>query len=299
MIYISLTTVPDRLNFEKSAKINILSLLNQNTDKDFRVLYNIPFKYKGKVSNKIGLLPISDEEGEIIEIPEWVTNLASENPKLIINRTKDYGPITKIVGSLLYTDKEDDILIVCDDDNEYHPDMLEYHLYKQNQYSNCAITFRGDRLCEKREWMENGKKHWIYASLCDNFPVKHDCNIAITGHWHSVSYKRSMFKENFLNEDFLFKNHWSDDIIIAYYFAKNNIEIKCVAWDNETDFRLVNYHGRSCNSFPILNTLPFELTGCHVLRYRTGVRVNDQATYPPDWVVFLLNYYSNDTVHSE
>lgn len=299
MIYISLTTVPDRLKFEQSARINILSLLNQNTDKDFRVLYNIPYKYNGKISNRDGLLPMSADGGEKIEMPKWVTDLAAKNPKLIINRTKDYGPVTKIVGALLYTDKKDDVLIICDDDNEYHPDMLEYHLYKQNQYPNCAISFRGDRLCEKREWMENGKKRWIYVSLCDNFPVQHDCNITITGHWHSVSYKRSMFNEDFLNEDFLFNNHWSDDIIIAYYFAKNDMEIKCVAWDKETDFRLVNYHGRNCNSFPVLNSLSFESTGCYVLRHRTGVRVGDQSTYPKEWVDFISNHYSYLTIHSE
>lgn len=299
MIYISLTTVPDRLKFERSAKTNILSLLNQKTDKDFRVLYNIPYKYTGNISDINGLLPSSDDGGEVVELPEWVTKLAAENPKLIINRIKDYGPVTKIVGALLYTDKEDDILIVCDDDHEYNSEMLEYHVYKQNQYKNCAIAFRGDRLCDKREWTENGIKHWRFVDLPDYFPVKHDCNLAITGHWHSVSYRRSVFKDDFLNEDFLFNYHWSDDIIVAYYFAKHNLEIKCVAWDKETDFRLVNHNGRDCNSFPIVQNLPFNNAGCHVLRYRTGTRVNDQATYPQEWVNFILKHYSGGQVYSE
>jgi hypothetical protein len=278
MIYISLTTVPDRMNFEYSSRINLLSLLNQKTDKEYKVLYNVPLVYRVK--------------GEEITIPEWVIELQNQNDKLIINRTKDYGPVTKIVGCLLHTTNPDDVLIVVDDDHEYHEEMLEYHLYKLNQYPNSAIAFRGDRLCEKREWTEDGIQKYNFVQAVDNFPVKHDLNLAITGHWHSVGYKRSFFKDDFLDESFLLDNHWSDDIIIAYYVAKNKLEIKCVAWDKETDWRLVNYDGRPCNSFPVVNTLPFNNAGCFVLRNITGTHINDQATYPQDWVNCILDYYS-------
>ena len=278
MIYISLTTVPNRMEFERSAKINLLSLLNQNTDKDYKVLYNVPLLYK--------------ENNEEIIIPEWVLELQKENDKLVLNRGEDYGPVTKIVGGVLYTNEPDDVLIVCDDDHEYHEDMLEYHVKKLDEYPNCAIAFRGDRLHEKREWEEDGIKKHIFLHIGDNFPVKQDMNLAITGHWHSVSYKRSFFDDSFLDKDFLMNFHWSDDIIMAYYVAKKGYEIKCVAWDKETDFRLVNHFGRPCNSFPLKNTLPFESSGCHVLRNRTGEHVNDQATYPVEWVSFILDYYA-------
>jgi hypothetical protein len=292
MIYISLTTVPDRLNFEQSSRINLESLLNQKTDKEYKVLYNVPFKYTGKLSDEKGRLPQNTDGGEIVEIPEWINKLAQENNKLIINRLKDYGPPTKIVGALLYTNNPDDVLICCDDDQEYHEEMLEYHLSKLSQYPNCAIAFRGDRLYEKREWIENDVKKYTFTQISDNFPVTHDVNLAITGHWHSVGYKRSFFKDDFLDEDFIFKNHWSDDIIMAYYVIKHKLEIKCVAWDKETDFRLVNTNGRPSNSFPVVKNLPFHNAGCHVLRNITGTHVNDQATYPQDWVNQILDYYS-------
>lgn len=298
MIYISLTTVPDRMNFEQSARVNLESLLNQKTDREYKVLYNVPFKYTGKLSDINGRLPKSTDGGELIDIPEWVNKLAEENSRLVIHRTKDYGPPTKIVGGLLYTNDPEDILICCDDDQEYHEEMLEYHLYKREQYPNSAIAFRGDRLNEKREWIEDGEKKFMYIPIADNFPVMLDLNLAITGHWHSVSYKRSIFKDDFLDEDFLFNNHWSDDILIAYYFAKNNLEIKCVKWDNETDFRLVNHFGRSCNSFPVIRNLPFHAAGCHVLRNITGTHVNDQATYPEDWVKLIINHYSTNIIHN-
>lgn len=297
MIYISLTTVPDRLNFETSARINIESLLNQKTNKEYKVIYNIPFKYTGKLSDNIGRLPTDSQDGELINIPDWVNELANRDSRLIINRVKDYGPVTKIVGALLYTNNPDDILIVCDDDQEYHNEMLEYHISKLNQYPNSAIAFRGDRLYEKREWIEDNITKYSFFQIQDHFPVMYDVNLAITGHWHSVSYRRSFFKDDFLDENFIFNHHWSDDILVAYYVVKHNLEIKCVRWDKETDFRLINSEGRPCHSFPIVRNLPFNSAGCHVLRHASGKLINDQATYPVEWVNEIINYYSNK-IHS-
>ena len=48
MIYLSLTTVPQRLTNWEVAKINLDSLLNQKTNKDYKVVLNIPFYYKNR-----------------------------------------------------------------------------------------------------------------------------------------------------------------------------------------------------------------------------------------------------------
>ena len=297
MIYISLTTVPDRMNFERSSKQNLISLLTQNTTKKYKVLYNVPFKYNGKLADTIGRLPQNSDQGESIKIPQWVKDLKKEYKHLIINRLKDYGPPTKIVGALQYTTQKNDTLIVVDDDNVYHPDMLEYHLKKLNQYPGSAIAFRGDRLYQKREWIDENKiKNYYFVSVPDIYPIYHDHNLMITGHWQSVSYKRSFFGEDFLDDDFLFNHHWSDDILVGYYAVKHKKDIKCVAWDKETDWRVINSAGRDCNSFPVLKNLPFEEAGCHVLRNITGERVNDQVTYPDEWVKEMLNYYEQQKI---
>lgn len=298
MIYISLTTVPDRLNNQESAERNLISLLTQNTDKEYKVLYNVPDYYTGKLADNIGRLPNQSEVGDSITIPEWVYDLQKKYSHLVIKRGKDYGPPTKIVGALTETKNPDDILIILDDDNLYHPDMIEYHVKKLKEYPNAAIGFRGDRLFEKREWIdEEGKQCYCFYSVPDLYPIFSDKNMMITGHWHSVGYKRSFFGDDFLEEDFLFNNHWSDDILVGYYAVKHKKDIKCVAWDKETDWRLINYHGRDCNTFPVLESLPFEESGCHELRHVTGVRVNDQQTYPESWVNEMVEYYKTQ-VHT-
>ena len=284
MIYISLTTVPERMEFERSCRENLESLLNQKTNRDFKVLYNVPYVYVEKQVD--------------YDVPEWIYDLALENPKLIINRLEDFGPVTKVVGVVKHTQDPNDILIICDDDQLYHEDMLEYHIRKLEEYKKSPIAFRGDRLHERRTWTEeDGTKKYLFVSLADTFPIKMDMNITIPGHWHSVSYYRWMFEDDFLDRDFLLRN-WADDIILSYYMAKKGHEYVCASWDKETDFRPVNYHGRNSNHFPVVQNLPFEShSGCFVFRNRTGTRVNDQVTYPQEWVDFIIDYYSTGKIY--
>ena len=79
-VFISLTTVPERLAFWQSVKLNLESLLNQNTTREYKVVLNVPFVYKNRDIEYV--------------IPKELTELAAANPKLIINRiTSDRGPI--------------------------------------------------------------------------------------------------------------------------------------------------------------------------------------------------------------
>lgn len=255
MIYISLTTVPLRINLWDSFKQNLESLLNQNTSNNYKVVLNIPYHYKNN----------SNEE---YIISDKLQQLAENNSKLIINRVnEDYGPIVKITGVLSVSTNPDDILIVCDDDHFYHEDMLEYHLKKMQQYPNSIIAFRGDVPIEKREWEEDKTKKYILRPTHIFFPVKQDSQLAIPGHWHSVGYKRGFFKDDFFDIIPLSDN---DDTLVGYYAKKNQIDIVCAAWDKETDWRAVNENGRCASSFPIKYTLPYPNSGFYEFRVKSG-----------------------------
>ena len=79
MIYVSITTIPQRIkNLNKSVK----SLLNQ-TRKPDKIFINIPFKYR-RFSETI----------ENKQIPKFDNNFVE------ITRCEDYGPGTKLLGSL-------------------------------------------------------------------------------------------------------------------------------------------------------------------------------------------------------
>lgn len=257
MIYISLTTVPLRMQLWESSKQNLESLVNQNTDKEYRVILNIPYYYKNN----------SNEE---YKISEDLLKFVEENPRLIINRVEeDHGPIIKIIGCFNIVKNPEDIIIACDDDHAYHEDMLEYHLKKRAQYPKAAIAFRGDIPVEKREWEEDGVKKYMLKSTHLYFPVKNDLQLLIPGHWHSVGYLRGFFKEDFSTKEFLSLSD-NDDILVGYYFKKNQIDVRCVTWDKETDWRPVNDSGRPAWSFPIKYALPFPNSGFYEFRRISG-----------------------------
>ena len=71
-IYISLTTVPERLIIWDVFKRNLDPLLNQDFDKGYKVILNLPSVYKARNVPYI--------------IPAGLTKLAADNPRLIIKR---------------------------------------------------------------------------------------------------------------------------------------------------------------------------------------------------------------------
>jgi len=258
-VIISLTTVPERLRCWVSLEKNLNSLLHQKTNKEYYVIFSIPYLY---VMN----------DNEEYPIPSELLELARNNPRLIINRdAPDYGPIVKIFGGLKYLTDPNDILIACDDDHLYHEEMLEYHVKKINEHFDCAICFNGDYALDKREWIDNGIKKFVLRPTHMYFPAKHEYCLGIPGHWHTVSYKRKFFKEDF-NEE-LFSMADGDDILMGYYLKKHDLFALCVVWDKETDFRpIVDPSGPTpCYVFPIIEPLGFPVAaGGHIIRQKYG-----------------------------
>lgn len=277
-IYISLTTVPKRMNFWKSFSKNLESLVNQKTNIEYKIILNIPNVYK-----------ITNEE---YKIHEDLLNFQVQNPKLIINRTEDYGPITKIIGAFNISKNPNDILLVCDDDQIYHEDMLDYQLKMHEKYKGKYITcFRGDTPAIKQEVTnEDGSKGYWLMPYHTYFPVKEDFMIIIPGHWHSVCYKRSFFEEDFLEKNFLSLCD-NDDFLVAYYMKKKKIPIVCTHWEKETDYTPVNDNGRPAWTFPIKEQLPYESCGFNEFRQMVG---NHLGRITKEWENFIN---SNDTIY--
>lgn len=259
-VIISLTTVPERLRYWPSIERNLTSLVNQKTDREYRVIFSIPYLY-------------AMNNNEEYPIPDELIEFTKNNPKLIINRdTKDYGPIIKIYGGLNYLSNPEDVLIACDDDHIYHEDMLEYHIKKLNEYPNHAICFRGDGALEKRTWIdENGIKKFVMRPTHMYFPTMRDCYLENPGHWHSVGYRRKYFGDDF-NEE-LFSLADGDDPLVGYYLKKHEIFVLCAKWDKMTDFRpIVDPSGPTVwYHFPIVEPLPFPIAaGGHAIRQKSN-----------------------------
>ena len=119
MIYVSLTTIPSRVkNINKSVE----SLLSQKCKPD-KIFVNIPTKYK--------------RFKEIIEknhIPEF------KDPRVEITRCEDFGPGTKLLGSLKKF-KRDSLIVLADDDHVYEDYMVEKFNYFYSKAPENAYSF--------------------------------------------------------------------------------------------------------------------------------------------------------------
>jgi len=119
MIFVSLTTIPQRI---KNLNKSIESLLKQ-TKRPSKIFINIPKKYK--------------RFGEIIDddqIPKF------NDSAVEITRCEDYGPGTKLLGSLNKFER-DSLIILVDDDHVYEDYMIEKFFYFYSKAPNNAYSF--------------------------------------------------------------------------------------------------------------------------------------------------------------
>ena len=121
---ISLSSIPSRFQSVKE----VINSLNRQTIKPDNIFLNIPFTYerfpKIKDVNIDTFKDIKDSNFQII-------------------RCKDYGPGTKLLGSISLL-KNFDYVILADDDHSYHPRMCEilnkyFRLNKEQAYSFFTV----------------------------------------------------------------------------------------------------------------------------------------------------------------
>jgi len=118
MIYVSLSTIPQRIKYlDKTVE----SLLKQSI-KPNKIFINIPFKYN-RFSETISESQLPVFKDDCIEI----------------TRCEDCGPGTKLLGSIDKL-KKNSLIILADDDNIYENYMIEkfnyyYSIAPQNSYS--------------------------------------------------------------------------------------------------------------------------------------------------------------------
>jgi len=136
--------------------------------------------------------------------------------KLRINRCEDIGPITKVSETLKLVNDQEAIIIIIDDDIKYPTDFLKNLIISLLVNNNCIIA--------NSIWSDNTVK------------------IKIIEGWKGICFRRSIFKEDFIDYTMKVNNYKhcynSDDYVISRYINKNNISIKQPPYD--------------CNAIPLI-----------------------------------------------
>ena len=180
MIYVSITTIPQRL---KNLNESVKSLLKQTRRPD-KIFVNIPFNYK-RFSETI----------EDNQIPKFDNNVVE------ITRCEDYGPGTKLLGSLNKLQK-DSLLILADDDHTYEDYMIEKFFYFYSKVPNNAYSF--------------------YVHPLGNFGIGQGADgFAInTNHLEGIKFFYNKIVKDY-KELFLYDDLWISYFL--YFFRKNKI----------------------------------------------------------------------------
>jgi hypothetical protein len=122
-IYISLTTIPPRIDKLDMFFYNLIKISKNNK---FKIILNIPY-----VCNRLK---------EEYTIPSYINHISN----IIVNRCVDYGPATKLIPTLeLNFIKDYDIIIYCDDDKIYHNDWLNLLVTNIEDHPDNIVFYSG------------------------------------------------------------------------------------------------------------------------------------------------------------
>ena len=221
MIYISLTTIPKRL---KNLKKSIDSLLNQ-TYKPNKIFINIPSRYKR-----------FKETIEDKDIPRF------DNPIVEITRCEDFGPGTKLLGSLDKFEKNS-LIILADDDHIYEDFMVEKFNYffskaPENAYSfyvhplqNFGVVQGADGFAINSNYLKGIDKFYdqvvkknddlfIHDDLWTSFFLFYVKKVKI------LSLQSHLKKNDFGKFSLIYKKHCHDDGLISGYALNINEAVK-------------------------------------------------------------------------
>jgi hypothetical protein len=226
-VIITLTTIPERLNDihygEAGIQSCIMSLCAQ-TYKNVEIHFNIPTEYKLHKTE--------------YTIPEWLSDLK----QIKIFRVDDEGPATKILPTIRRITDKNTIIIVVDDDQRYHPDMVTEHVKNQKKYKNCAIGYDALDVVDGPVFNDI-RDH--YVSMVPQYT-----RVRVLQHYKSVSYKRSYFEED-LFTDFVGKT-MSDDVLLSAYMGSKNIHKMVASYKGDPTYSTIEeWQSLVGMSFPI------------------------------------------------
>lgn len=131
VLVVGVTSLPSRLCGAAPA---LLSIAAQDRRPD-RLVLSLPYR--------------SQREGRDYQLPQELCSLLKAHPWIEVNWVdEDYGPGTKLLGVLQWLEtnldggRDDDVLMVLDDDHSYHPFALgELLREQQSRGASCVCSF--------------------------------------------------------------------------------------------------------------------------------------------------------------
>jgi len=207
VIIVSLTTSPRRI---KMIQKTIDSILNQTTPPDL-IRINIPTIFK--------------RTGENYIIPNFLLN----HPKIqVVQYKEDYGPIMKILPTIMdYKNHSNASIIYTDDDVIMLPKTIETFLKTGNTYPEYTLCFSGFQFNGKNRWNRNNTECFV------NVPEGYMCVYLNKNVLGRMRYSLIDYYKMISQNEYCFT---SDDLMMGNFYAMNGIFVYKIQTDE------VNYN---------------------------------------------------------
>lgn len=151
-------------------------------------------------------------------IPTWL----QQEVRVKILRTQDYGPGTKLLGTLEQANlPKNAIIITVDDDVQYPKNMLLYLAYKAKQNPSFAVGFSG----MNPHYNKHGQ---IITDSLGGIGLKSDLRdkafVSILEGFAGIAYRRKFFDDKVFNiQNAPRECINSDDLYLSFYLAEKGI----------------------------------------------------------------------------
>jgi len=200
-IIFSLTTSPKRILEMKPV---IDSILNQKVVPDM-IRINIPKRFK--------------RTNEKYIIPDFIKN----NSRIkIFEYDEDYGPIMKILPTIMeYKDRDDVIIIYGDDDVLLLPNLIENYMKFINYDSNIIYCLSGYDKNKNFDILQNVNIPEGYMTVCLKSNIFKHTKMSILDYFNKIKDNKDCFQ--------------SDDLTLGNYYAMNDIDVNQI-FTNKINF---------------------------------------------------------------
>jgi heat shock protein HspQ len=197
-VVFSVTTTPDRIVYLPA----VISQLLASRVCASAVYANIPDVYA--------------KTGEVYDIPEALYTLSASDPRFVINRCPDHGPLTKLYPTLLIERDPSTIILLCDDDETYAPRSHSELVMRSRADHTSAFGYRGVIVGADGEWdsIEVASSNGQEVSFLETYA--------------GVVYRRAHFSTEFKPPTQESACWTTDDVWIGAELAKNDIKRRLI-----------------------------------------------------------------------
>lgn len=127
-------------------------------------------------------IPFSTMQGEKYILPDAVIEFfVQHRHNISVHRDVDYGPLTKLLPTLVRECQPDTVIVTFDDDQVAHPDTLLVLARKHVLYPNACLSFSGWNI---------GRVPFFFESVLHH--TEDECVDWLSG-CHTILYPRSVF----------------------------------------------------------------------------------------------------------